>query len=111
MGICVSPEDRFWPTGSGKTNRGEILITLLLCPLARGIVSSLGEKKEPQQMAMHARRSEKDREKDKRFKDNVAQLLKRYEQEVQEARNRSESTAVARTKPLDPEPVVSPAAL
>ncbi len=61
-------------------------------------------------MAMHARRSEKDREKDKRFKDSVALLLKRYEQEVQEARNRSESAPVAR-KPLEPEAVVSPASL
>jgi hypothetical protein len=47
-------------------------------------------------MASHSRKSEKEKAKDLRFKKNVAILLKRFEREMQEARNRHASIASRR---------------
>jgi len=44
-------------------------------------------------MASHSRKSEKEKAKDRRFKENVQLLLKRFEREMQEARNRHANAA------------------
>ena len=47
-------------------------------------------------MNSYSRKSEKEKAKDRRFKENVALLLKRFEREMQEARNRHASASSER---------------